>query len=337
VTGYGVDMNGVQRFYNAENANNWNAGLLEYKPGVVSPAECQYYCGNQYPEAFFFNYYYSWNGATSNACACLRASVFTDWAVSNPLDYNSNVVGGSVCTPSVSCGVVTSWSSSQWFANLGPDTILLGPTGALATDCGAWCASAVEASCSVKDSLLGGAQMRCGFDAAPAQCALFVAGDLSTPSGGTTSQFISAACTPDLLEISACVPTTTTVCNATGVPISEAEAACVAVTDQVLFDECTFDYCAGGGDPTVANNTLTIDEVDHRVTKNRPPSGPPPPSTPEPPLPPPPPPPPSPPPPTFPPASPPMVPPCPEGWCLLQAVVKARGAMQATYPGMARR
>ena len=107
----------------------------------------------------------------------------------------------------------------QWYANLvSPDAVVLGPTGVVATDCAAWCNSVLADSCPLKDALLsGGAQMRCGFDATPSQCGLFVGRDLSANLvAGSPSQSISEDCTPDLLEITPCVPTTTTVCDATG-------------------------------------------------------------------------------------------------------------------------
>ena len=115
VAGYGVDASGTQRIFNAITAENWNAGLIEYRQTVLSPAECQYYCGDAHPEAFFFNYYYSWAGTTSNACACFRASVNIDWPFA-PVAIapaGSNVVAGSVCSAVASCGASSTWTSSQ--------------------------------------------------------------------------------------------------------------------------------------------------------------------------------------------------------------------------------
>ena len=115
VVGYGVDTSGTQRMFNAFTAENWNAGLIEFRPTVLSPAECQYYCGDTYPEALFFNYYYSWAGSTYTACACFRANVNIDWpfaALSNA-PAGSNVVAGSVCSAVASCGASSTWTSSQ--------------------------------------------------------------------------------------------------------------------------------------------------------------------------------------------------------------------------------
>jgi len=287
VNGYGIDVNGDQRFFNAEDSNNWANGLLQWFTDTFSPSHCQQRC-SAIPDAFYVNYYYTWQGDTLNACGCFKQSVEQEWAFMpvDLIDSSSNVRSGMVCTTGANCGESSTWTSSQWYANLmGPDILLLGPTGAVATDCAAWCAGAMQDSCTVKDALFnGGAQLRCGFDSAPAQCALFVGANLDAHLvTGTGSQSISADCTPDLLDISPCPPTTTTVCEATGVPLADAEAACAGISPKVLFDECIFDYCAGGGDPTVPNSTATISAIETHESKNRPPLQPPPPAPPVPP------------------------------------------------------
>ena len=78
--------------------------------------------------------------------------------------------------------------------------VVMGPGGQALGDCASWCSATTLESCSVRAGLLFGYTIRCGFDAALSQCALFYAEDLSP--------------LPPLLTVTT-VPTVTTVTTVT--------------------------------------------------------------------------------------------------------------------------
>lgn len=143
-------------------------------------------------------------------------------------------------------------------------------------DCTAWCASEHTRSCHVRVLLLRLYQTRCGYDAGPAQCVLFVAKDLDAllVDGLASQQVQVKHCSVKLTGVTLCDPTPAVACENSLVSLEQARAVCAGVSAAML-DECVFDYCGTGGDPSVVNSTFTIEAIDVIESTNRPPMGPP--------------------------------------------------------------
>jgi hypothetical protein len=135
----------------------------------------------------------------------------------------------------------------------------------------------------MRNALLGGSDMRCGYDASRGQCAVFAAVGIASRIRREVVPQLSAnragTCNVDLQNLTACPPDPGDACAAANVSLTDVHALCRAVDPPLsagFFDECVFDCCAMGADPICAAETGVCEQTNDEIVTNRPPAVPPP-------------------------------------------------------------
>ena len=175
----------------------------------------------------------------------------------------------------------------HWYDVAGRGVVEYGVPGAVNTqdvdNCLPWCQSRALDSCSIKNALLAGSEMRCGYDGVTRQCAVFAARNLQ---GAVVTTAVSevkyaslSSCSVDLSNVTACPAPSP--CVASNTSIALVEQMCRAADPPLnpgMFAECVFDCCAMGADPSCVAGTSEVQDTDDEIVKNRPPTAPPPPT-----------------------------------------------------------
>jgi len=144
--------------------------------------------------------------------------------------------------------------------------------------CSDWCTSQALEHCAVRESLLFGGQIRCGYDQSNQQCALFFGNNLDSDlnTDATSSHFAAASdCSLAISEdLTLCPPPPLEeTCEGLGSNITTRQAFEMCSGQglpQDLFEMCVYDACAsdGGLDPD-GWGTCAIIDAEEDKSKNR--------------------------------------------------------------------
>ena len=114
------------------------------------------------------------------------------------------------------------------------------------TDCtGTWCPGLLERddeeACQVRQAILEGKGVRCGYDEQSQTCQLWVGANLVMEQGVAGKHATNADCPCKLESVNECTPDATDACAGVGRDIADARAACTSLVDNAgLFSECAF-------------------------------------------------------------------------------------------------